>query len=148
MADTAREYDSILARHAELVDAASDAKATRAELLELGELETALQAFRAACTRSARHCLMATGLVWDDELRNPVQEGMVARVRLGDRVIVDGVEMDIAAATGLVSKAAGRSAAIAGWSGAGIRLGDAFGLEHPARAKAVEAETGSNYLLL
>lgn len=146
--DVARRHDTIVTRHAELIHMAKDERATRDELRELAELESALQRFRTACTRHARHCLMATGLIWGDELRNPVADGIVARVRLADRVVVDGAEMTIEAATRIVAKAAGRGAAIADWKGAGIRLGDALSLEHPSAPKAVESEAGTNYQLL
>lgn len=116
--------------------------------MELAKLETELQSFASMCTGHAPHCLMSTGLLWDDEIRHPAAPGTAARVRLSDRVSIDGEDMSLSEATRRVAKAAGRGVAIADWAGAGTRLGDALGLEHPARSAQAPAEVGSNYQLL
>ena len=75
--------------------------------------------------------LMAAGLRWGDELVHPKAPGVAARVRLADLVEVDGEEMPLMAATRRFATAGPGGPALADWHARGIRIGDAFGLEHP-----------------
>lgn len=146
--DIAVNHAAIGSRHAELLASAVSGSSTRDERAELARLETELQAFAAMCTGHAPHCLMSTGLLWDDEIRHLAAPGIAARVRLSDRVEIDGETMSLTEATRRVATTAGRGVAIADWSGAGTRLGDALGLEHPTRTTQPQADVGSNYQLL
>lgn len=122
----------------------STGAATSVDRDTLAIADAELCAFEDMCMRRTRHHLMSTGLEWGDQLRHPAAPGLVASVRCSDLVECQGSEITIAEATSLVARAAGRGVAIADWSHGRIRLGDALGLEHPAREPVAEpASQGS-----
>lgn len=120
--------------------------ATDADRDALATADAELCAFEDMCMRRTRHHLMSTGLGWGDQLRHPAAPGMVAQVRCSDLVECQGAEMTIVTATSLVAKAAGKGVAIADWSHGRIRLGDALGLEHPAREPVDDAPSQGSLL--
>ena len=140
-----RDLPAVRTAHEETLAQARSGTASRAVLTVLARAEAEIAVFDRSCIGHVPHCLMATGLVWDDVLRHPLAPGLEARVRLGDRVEVEGEEIGIAEATALVARRAGRGAAIADWHRGPLRLGAALGLEHPPRP--VEASTAQYGLL-
>lgn len=143
--DIVRDITSLRARRDELHAGALQRRwSDRGALAELALVETEVRLFDAMCTRTGPHVLMATGLLWGDELRHPLAEGVVALVRLADLVEVDGEEMTIAAATKRFASGMGRGPAIADWTHGTDRLGFALGIEHPS---AAPVELGTNYSL-
>lgn len=148
MPEIVRDHAGITDRLATLSAKAEDGSASRSELVQLALAETENEAFLRMCIGHRPHCLMATGLVWGDEMRHPAAPGIAAKVRLGDQVEMLGRTMGITEATRHVATQAGRGASIADWEGSGVRLGDALRLEHPPRSVPVVAEPSSNYQLL
>lgn len=146
--DIVRNHAAITGRLSILSAKAREGKATRADLAELAAVETENEAFMRVCIGHRPHCLMATGLLWGDEIRHPAAPGLAARVRLGDQVEMLGETISILSATRRIAAEAGRGVAIADWEGCGVRLGDALGLEHPPRERPIQADVGSNYQLL
>lgn len=142
----AGDLPSLRERHAVLLAEAAGGSADGTKLAELATVDAEIASFEDACLRTSTVHLMAKGLRWGDELRHPALPGTVVRVRLRDRVEMDGREIGIAAATREVAERAraargspGRGPAMADWTGpAGARLGTLLGLEHPARTSAEE----------
>jgi hypothetical protein len=148
MPDIVRDHASITERLSTISAKAREGLASRSDLVLLAAAETENEAFMRICIGHRPHCLMSTGLLWGDEIRHPAAPGLAAKVRLGDQVEMLGETMSITTATGRVAAEAGRGVAVADWEGCGVRLGDALGLEHPPRARAVQTDAGSNYQLL
>ena len=137
--EIARAISDISGRHGELhAAAAAGTLADAASLDELCLLETELRIFERMCSRHGPMVLMASGLRWGDELRHPAEPSRRALVRLKDEVEMDGETMTIAAATTRLKPTSDKGLAIADWHRGTLRLGDAFGLEHPPRPKAQE----------
>lgn len=128
-----RDIEGIRREHEDGLALAASGAATDADRDALAVADAELCAFEDMCMRRTRHHLMSTGLNWGDQLRHPAAPGIVAYVRCSDLVECQGAEITIAAATSLVAKTAGKGVAIADWNHGRIRLGDALGLEHPAR---------------
>lgn len=143
-----RDHAAIAERLSTLSAKAREGTATRADLVELAVAETENDEFMRVCIGHRPHCLMATGLLWGDEIRHPAAPGIAVRVRMGDQVEMLGETVSILSATRRVAAEAGRGVSIADWEGCGVRLGDALGLEHPPRERPVQADVGSNYQLL
>ena len=128
-----RDLDAVRREREDGLALVASGAATVADRNALATADAELCAFEDMCMRRTRHHLMSTGLNWGDQLRHPAAHGIVAHVRCADLVEYQGAEMTIEAATSLVARAAVKGVAIADWSHGRIRLGDALGLEHPAR---------------
>lgn len=141
-----RDLDGIRREREDGLSLVSSGAATDADRASLAVADAELCAFEDMCMRRKRQHLMSTGLNWGDQLRHPAAPGVVALVRCSDLVECQGSEMTIAEATSLVARTAGKGVAIADWNHGRIRLGDALGLEHPAREPVVETPSQGSLL--
>ena len=128
-----RDIAGVRELHARSLKAARSGDAAKEVLTDLARTDAELCAFEDMCMRTSTMHLMSTGLAWGDQLRNPADPGTVVLVRTGDRVEMDGAEMGIREATGLLSKSLGRSVDVGLWSNGSIILEEVLGLRHPAR---------------
>lgn len=124
-------------RLAELVETARRGAATRDEIRELGTLDAERHAFERVCRRWAPLAPIALGFEWGDELRHEGSD-IVAVVREGDMVEIDGASMTLLEATRKVARS-GVRAALGAWCGPAGSVGELAGLNqrHPDEAASI-----------
>lgn len=130
-----RDMARMRERHEALVPK-DNALLDKSSLEELATLEDELRRFDDMCMRTTTRSLMGTGLLWDDVLTNPKAPGVELRVRLRDRVLLDGNETTIAEATRAASEKSGVQVQLADWHKGDLRLGNAWSMEHPRPSAA------------